>query len=353
MENVSIEMAGSELTYLFTDKTQLINLILTAYKQSLLHQVMKCVGSMDLLGNPVNLMKNIGTGFKDLFVKPANGFVRGPLQGFKGILDGGTSLTQKAVGGVFDTASKFTGGISKGLLTLTTDHKYIKKREDNKVSMKPGNVVTGVGYGMFSLFSGIYHGVTGVVTKPIEAAKEGNIGKGFLQGLTGLVVKPISGVFDLVSKTTEGVKNNISSKNTVERNRPLRAFYGKYLVFKDFNRFHSDIYLILNDISGNSYTDFCDAVIYYNKSNEYSLLIVNKTEIIFYDLGKNKMKAKLNFADITNVSIEGSCVKIYCLDKNRKINSWVMDLLDPTKSNLNTIHNLVNRHWRNYNTELL
>jgi len=105
MENVSIEMSGSELSYLFTDQTQLINLILTAYKQSLLHQVMKCVGSIDLLGNPVNLMKNIGTGFKDLFVKPANGFVRGPLQGFKGILDGGTSLTQKAVGGGISSRS--------------------------------------------------------------------------------------------------------------------------------------------------------------------------------------------------------------------------------------------------------
>jgi len=111
--------------------------------------------------------------------------------------------------------------------------------------------------------------------------------------------------------------------------------------------------MILNDILGYSYADFCDAVIYYNKSNEYSLLIVNKSELIFYDLVKNKMKVKLYFTDITNVCIEGGSVKIFSLDKNRNVVSWVLDLREPTKSNLSTIYNLVNRYWVNYNTELL
>jgi vacuolar protein sorting-associated protein 13A/C len=319
MDNVGLELAGAELLNVYTDKDQLFNLILDEYKQSLLHQIMRFVGSIDLLGNPVNLMKNIGTGFKDLIEKPANGFVKGPLQGFKGILAGSGSLAQKAVGGVFDTASKLTGGISKGLLSLTKDDNYIKEREDNKVSMKPGNVITGVGFGMFSVFSGIYHGVTGVVTKPIEAAKQGNIGKGFLQGFSGLIMKPISGVLDLVSKTTEGVKNTINSNVSIEKMRPSRAFYGKYLIFREFHNFHADVYMILKDSLDYSYVDFCDAIIYYNKNNEYSLVIVNKSEIIFYDLGKSKLKANVNFANITNIRIEGKVVKIFTLEDNKKV----------------------------------
>jgi vacuolar protein sorting-associated protein 13A/C len=41
------------------------------------------VGSVDVIGNPVGLFNNIGNGVTDLFEKPAEGFVKGPLEGFR------------------------------------------------------------------------------------------------------------------------------------------------------------------------------------------------------------------------------------------------------------------------------
>jgi len=38
----------------------------------------KVFGSLNIIGNPMGLFKNISTGFKDLKDKPAQGFVNGP-----------------------------------------------------------------------------------------------------------------------------------------------------------------------------------------------------------------------------------------------------------------------------------
>jgi len=50
--------------------------------------MLKIVGSIDILGNPVGLFSGIGTGIFDLFEKPMKGFVQGPLEGGKGMIEG-------------------------------------------------------------------------------------------------------------------------------------------------------------------------------------------------------------------------------------------------------------------------
>ena len=67
---------------------------------------------------------------------------------------------------------------------------------------KPKNVIEGIGFGISSMMSGIFYGVTDVVRKPLEGAKKEKLkglGKGMLQGLGGLVAKPVSGVVDFIS----------------------------------------------------------------------------------------------------------------------------------------------------------
>lgn len=64
---------------------------------------------------------------------------------------------------------------------------------------------------------GLFRGVTGILTKPIEGAKSSGV-EGFVQGvgkgIIGAAAQPVSGVLDLLSKTTEGanaVRMKISS----------------------------------------------------------------------------------------------------------------------------------------------
>jgi vacuolar protein sorting-associated protein 13A/C len=45
------------------------------YKDSLLKQLFLIIGSIDLIGNPIGLINNIGSGLSDLIKKPAQGFV--------------------------------------------------------------------------------------------------------------------------------------------------------------------------------------------------------------------------------------------------------------------------------------
>lgn len=72
----------------------------------------------------------------------------------------------------------------------------------------------------------------GVVARPVvEIRKNGAVGiiKGVYSGASGLFLKPMSGGLDLISKSTEGVKNTMKifeSKIFKDRRRLPRPMYG-------------------------------------------------------------------------------------------------------------------------------
>jgi vacuolar protein sorting-associated protein 13A/C len=90
-------------------------------------------------------------------------------------------------------------------LFLSFDDEYNRQKEVRDIKEKPKGAIDGIAKGLKGLGSSLLSGVTGIVTKPYEGAKEdGFLGfaKGMGKGVTGLVTKPISGVVDVVSKTT-------------------------------------------------------------------------------------------------------------------------------------------------------
>ena len=85
-------------------------------------------------------------------------------------------------------------------------------------------------------------GITGLVKMPVKGAKEKGL-KGFLtgtmKGVTGLVAKPVSGTLDIISKTSEGIKNNTKifekkSGKGMDRIRLPRVFLYKRKIFQRF-----------------------------------------------------------------------------------------------------------------------
>lgn len=86
-----------------------------------MRQLYKIFGSLNIIGNPVSLFRNISTGFKDLKDKPSEGFVKGPLQFGKGLAEGTGSLIAHSVGGALNSVEKVTGTIASGLAALTFD----------------------------------------------------------------------------------------------------------------------------------------------------------------------------------------------------------------------------------------
>ncbi|KAH8901727.1 UDP-Glycosyltransferase/glycogen phosphorylase [Thozetella sp. PMI_491] len=78
-----------------------------------------------------------------------------------------------------------------------------------------GSVVAAKNFG-----SGFYHGVTGVVTQPLQGAKKEGI-KGFLKGAgkgtIGLVTKPGAALFGLVGYPALGIKKSLTARKGLER----------------------------------------------------------------------------------------------------------------------------------------
>ena len=71
IEGAPIFFDGVELNNC-VDTMQGINQKLMAhYKSTVLRQLYKVFGSLNILGNPVGLFRNISTGFKDLKDKPS------------------------------------------------------------------------------------------------------------------------------------------------------------------------------------------------------------------------------------------------------------------------------------------
>jgi len=88
-------------------------------------QVLKLLGSLSLLGNPVGLFNNISTGVTDLIERPAEGFTKGPLEGGLGLVQGAGSLVSHTIAGAFNSVNKITGSVSSGIASLSMDQEYI------------------------------------------------------------------------------------------------------------------------------------------------------------------------------------------------------------------------------------
>eukprot|EP01015_Nassula_variabilis_P036771 TRINITY_DN9576_c0_g1_i1.p1 TRINITY_DN9576_c0_g1~~TRINITY_DN9576_c0_g1_i1.p1 ORF type:complete len:344 (+),score=63.34 TRINITY_DN9576_c0_g1_i1:68-1099(+) len=205
------------------------------YVNELKRQILPLIGSIGILGSPVQLFQRVSNGVADLWDKPSEGFLKSDIEGFQGIIEGAGSLIGNTVAGTFHSVNKITGSIANGISTLSLDDEYLKSRERAK-TQKPKDVLDGLEQGMNSIVKGFSKGITGFFTKPFEGANQNGLEgflKGSYQGISGLVIKPVTGVLDATSKAAEGIKNTASildsnSNNLEGRIRDPRAFYGKY-----------------------------------------------------------------------------------------------------------------------------
>ena len=85
-------------------------LILNRYRGDAIRQAYLLLGSSELLGNPVGLLQNLGTGVRDFFYEPAQGLVRYSVAGFgTGLARGTMSLALHSTTGVALWISKLAG----------------------------------------------------------------------------------------------------------------------------------------------------------------------------------------------------------------------------------------------------
>ncbi|KAF8216245.1 hypothetical protein K438DRAFT_1748990 [Mycena galopus ATCC 62051] len=195
------------------------------YRQDVLRQLYRILGSADFIGNPVGLFNNVSSGVADIFYEPFNGVV---MHGNKelgiGIAKGAASFVKKTVFGVSDSMTKFTSSVGKGLSAATFDSEYQQRRKLNQRRNKPRHAIYGVAAGGEALASSVASAMEGVLMKPIEGAESGGafgFFKGVGKGLVGAsaVTKPVVGVFDLASNVSEGIRNTTTVFDVAARDR--------------------------------------------------------------------------------------------------------------------------------------
>ncbi|OSD03423.1 vacuolar protein sorting-associated protein 13 [Trametes coccinea BRFM310] len=283
------------------------------YRQEVLRQLYRILGSADFIGNPVGLFNNVSSGVADIFYEPFNGVV---MHGNKeigiGIAKGAASFVKKTVFGFSDSLTKFTSSVGKGLSATTFDSEYQLRRRMNQRRNRPRHAIYGVTAGAEALASSVVSGVEGVVLKPIEGAEsEGARGffKGVGKGLIGVVTKPVIGVLDLASNVTEGIRNTTTVFDNPARDRVRmprlipadgvlvpyseREALGQYWM-KDLEqgRYRNETYVAHLNLPGGD-----------------NVILLTTTKVLSFWSSKLRLEWELPFTQVQGVTIEDTGIK--------------------------------------------
>jgi len=192
----------------YCDIFDLLQEIAKSYVMQTVKQAYKIVFSMQLLGDPSELIRQYKTGVRDLFVKTRAEVAAG---GKDGVGKGVTSLIQNVVGGTAFTVGKASGGIADLIDAITTNEttsKHLKPKSLSHDGSHPDNVIDGVLEGTKFFGQNVLHGIAGVVGNPYRGAKTGTatgVAKGVVSGVTGLAAGVAVGALGFVAKTFDGI----------------------------------------------------------------------------------------------------------------------------------------------------
>eukprot|EP00271_Cylindrocystis_brebissonii_P004337 TRINITY_DN15983_c0_g1_i1.p1 TRINITY_DN15983_c0_g1~~TRINITY_DN15983_c0_g1_i1.p1 ORF type:complete len:415 (-),score=84.44 TRINITY_DN15983_c0_g1_i1:589-1833(-) len=168
------------------------------------------------------LLKGLGTGIAGAIQYPVEGvavFSKQLGDGFRHTPEtifGASAVEEKPLStwGASHTGDGTNTGSDGELLRENTTQSFTYS-EGGGEGGKPAHLGEGLLIGFQRLGTGVYDGMTGLVTEPMKAANSTAretsanqgmaIARGVAKGLTGAVCKPMAGTFDFASSTVEGL----------------------------------------------------------------------------------------------------------------------------------------------------
>ncbi|CDO71578.1 hypothetical protein BN946_scf184911.g48 [Trametes cinnabarina] len=305
--------------------------IMHHYRQEILRQLYRILGSADFIGNPVGLFNNVSSGVADIFYEPFNGVV---MHGNKEIgigiakvssfllfiwsewsersHQGAASFVKKTVFGFSDSLTKFTSSVGKGLSATTFDSEYQLRRRMNQRRNRPRHAIYGVTAGAEALASSVVSGVEGVVLKPIEGAEsEGAKGffKGVGKGLIGVVTKPVIGVLDLASNVSEGIRNTTTVFDNPARDRVrLPRLIPADGVLVPYSEREALGQYWMKDLEQGKYRNET-YVAHLNLPGGDNVILLTTTKVLSFWSNKLRLEWELPFTQVQGVTIEDTGIK--------------------------------------------
>ncbi|XP_059641926.1 uncharacterized protein LOC132283907 [Cornus florida] len=136
---------------------------------------------------------------------------------------------------VLGMTSSTLASLSKGFAELSTDGQFLQLRSQQVWSRRVTGLGDGIIQGTEALAQGVAFGVSGVVRKPVESARQNGLlglAHGLGQAFLGIIVQPVSGALDFFSLTVDGIGASCSrclevlnNKTTFQRIRNPRAIH--------------------------------------------------------------------------------------------------------------------------------
>ena len=305
------------------------------YRAQLASEIFTLIGHAEILGNPIGLFNNLGTGVMDFFYEPAQGLIKGPIGAGKGLIKGTGSLLKNTVQGTFGTVSKLANSLATGI-TLTQDREYLSGRQREKMN-KPKNIVDGVGMGFKVFFSNVGKGISGVVTEPIRGYKKKKIKGLFIggaKGLTGLIIKPMAGILDAASKAAEGVKNTVdvfNKKVIFSRSRVPRPFYGEKSSIKPYNEFDAQVIFFINQLKKGIFIreKFVGQAVSKDIRGEKLVCVVFLSKIVLADIRTKKILWVIDVYSINSCNVIDKGIVFYTRPSTYKSTKKKVSFLIP------------------------
>ncbi|KAL9658375.1 hypothetical protein ABK040_015695 [Willaertia magna] len=335
IDNAPMKFNSLILSYPFMSQDALIDKVKKHYIRQATVQFYKIIGSLDIIGNPIGLFSDIGTGVVDFFYEPASAITKSPDEFASGLAKGSMSLLKNSVHGIGNFASKITGNVGNSLAFLTFDKEYNQQR-DKHSTQKPKDIKEGITSGAKSLFRGFVGGATGIVTQPIKGFQEESVGgliKGVGKGIIGIPLKPVGGIIDLATRTVEGISN--SGLDFAKRVRFPRVFSENGAVIKYSLSDAFANYLVLS-IDDGIYAKTNKPVYYMpDSSNQYVYLITNRY-VFKVDHVDRKVIWKLQISKIKSVELvqekEDQYIKIESYEKEKQLFGSGQEIVKHLKS---------------------
>ena len=324
---------------IYNDLSYITNELIENYKLEALGQFYKIIFGIDLLGNPIKLLNNIGTGFYELFNEPRKGFIKGKFG--KGVMKGFSSLFTNIVGGTFNSIYKISDSIYNTTKLISNNNNNINNDNlyDNEEDT-PNNCLEGTWRGIKFFFIEIYEGCFGICIKPYnQSREEGVVGffKGCGNGIAGAVLCPISSITILTGNISKGIVNSIGYDKYLNKrfreprilceNMPILP-YDKMIksnkIVKEFifNNKNNDVVKNLDlsvknkkiGLENSSKIVFCE---FFNKNKNF--IIISDVIIVILNDNIDKIIEKIYIDNIKNVKINENNKIIILLKDEDKI----------------------------------
>ena len=208
------------------------------------------LGSLQVLGNPVSLIRALASGVGELVAAPVHAVRNG--SGVVGmavaLASGGRYLVSRTVGGLLTSFAGMTTALARNIDKLSFDGEHVSRREElrqlqrrselvcltpitpDAPRMQRWPLVNGLWGGFFSVGSSVLSGVGGIVALPFATVASLATGEGvggaashIARGVTSVVTKPIAGALDAMSHTSEGIIIATGCSDATGRFMALRA----------------------------------------------------------------------------------------------------------------------------------